>query len=126
MRKGQSLTVKGIIHKNVNSLRIDLGTDKSNLLLHFNPRFGEGEDIIVCNSKKSEEWLAEMRWTVPQFPFKQGEEAMVLIEFHEDKFYIMWPEGPLIEFPIQLNVGILSYLFLGNIEMTSLSLQGST
>lgn len=47
--------------------QIDLGADKDNLALHFNPRFKD-ETAIICNSKHDSVWGDEERHDNPFHP----------------------------------------------------------
>lgn len=59
------------------SFVLNLGKDKDNLCLHFNPRFEAHGDVntIVCNSKDAGAWGAEQRESA--FPFQPGTVAEV-------------------------------------------------
>lgn len=56
---------------------VNVGKDRSNLVLHFNPRFDSHGDVnvIVCNSMEDGMWGTEERET--DFPFQQGDKTEV-------------------------------------------------
>ncbi|KAM4651166.1 galectin-1-like [Discoglossus pictus] len=125
MKRGQSLSLKGIIHRNAPSITIDLGLDGSNYYFHFNPRFEKQKDhnLIVCNSKLDGIWGAEHRQLVSPFPFKQGKETLVHIEFTGDNFIVKMSNGQALTFPARMVVNTIPYLNLEGIDMKSISLE---
>lgn len=72
------------------SFVMNLGKDSTHLGLHFNPRFDAHGDVnlIVCNSKKMEEWGTEQRETV--FPFQKGAPIEVQLGIYSP--YVLYSE----------------------------------
>ncbi|XP_060126976.1 16 kDa beta-galactoside-binding lectin-like [Zootoca vivipara] len=79
---------------------INLGRDRDNLLLHFNPRFDTSD--IVCNYKACGVWGQELRESL--FPFQQGEEAKISISFDAKAATVTMPGNKVIKFPNQLGL----------------------
>uniref|UniRef100_A0A8C8TTV1 Galectin n=1 Tax=Peromyscus maniculatus bairdii TaxID=230844 RepID=A0A8C8TTV1_PERMB len=72
LKPGECLRVRGEVAPEAKSFVLNLGKDKDNLCLHFNPRFNAHGDsnTIVCNSKDGGAWGTEHR--EPAFPFQPG------------------------------------------------------
>ncbi|XP_051817841.1 galectin-1-like [Antechinus flavipes] len=98
--------VQGDILPNPQKFQIDLGKDKFNLSLHFNPRFYQ--NAIVCNSFIDGQWGEEQQEDT--FPFKGGTTTEISIIFDGSKFLIKLPGGYQFTFPNRQNLEDLDYL----------------
>ncbi|XP_003202288.1 galectin-1 [Centrocercus urophasianus] len=108
LKPGQRLTVKGIIAPNAKSFVMNLGKDSTHLGLHFNPRFDAHGDVnlIVCNSKKMEEWGTEQRETV--FPFQKGAPIEITFSINPSDVTVHLP-GHQFSFPNRLGLSVFDY-----------------
>ncbi|KAI4901352.1 hypothetical protein NFI96_031648 [Prochilodus magdalenae] len=97
-RVGQELTITGKAKSGCERFAINIGHDADNIALHFNPRFNFSGDnnVIVCNSKMGG-WGQEQR--EPCFPFQEGEDFKVTVNFNNEQFYIKLPGGTMMSFP---------------------------
>nr|DBA32234.1 TPA: hypothetical protein GDO54_000042 [Pyxicephalus adspersus] len=105
------------------SFSIGLGIDSRNFLLHFSPRFDFGVDKrkIVCNSLQNNVWEQEQK--EGDFPFQQGSVTTVRFEYRREDFNILLPSGKRFSFPVRFNVGAISYLTLGNLQLKCLTIE---
>uniref|UniRef100_A0A8C9JWE1 Galectin n=1 Tax=Panthera tigris altaica TaxID=74533 RepID=A0A8C9JWE1_PANTA len=105
LKPGECLRVRGEVAPEAKSFVLNLGKDKDNLCLHFNPRFEAHGDVntIVCNSKDAGAWGAEQRESA--FPFHE-----VCISFDQADLTVKLPDGHTFKFPNRLNLEAISYL----------------
>ncbi|XP_073447676.1 galectin-1-like isoform X2 [Aquarana catesbeiana] len=122
---GQCLEVRGFIPHDCKQFNIDLGTDGKNLVLHFNPRFDIfGDDRkIILNSLKDGVWGEEVKESF--FPFQEGSDTVVCIQFENNKISIQLPTGNPLCFPVRFPIHQISYMAVGGIELKSIILDGS-
>uniref|UniRef100_A0A674AIT7 Galectin n=1 Tax=Salmo trutta TaxID=8032 RepID=A0A674AIT7_SALTR len=80
------------------SFSINVGHDSDNYALHFNPRFSHGH--IVCNSLSGGSWGDELK--EGHFPFQDGEQFKLVLNFTNEQFYIKLPDGHMMDFPNRL------------------------
>ncbi|XP_061439326.1 16 kDa beta-galactoside-binding lectin-like isoform X2 [Rhineura floridana] len=83
---GDTVQVKGKILSDAKAFVVNLGQDRDNLILHFNPRFDFQTDAntIVCNSLHNGVWGKEERLT--DFPFEQRGKVKVRAFLHLSVF----------------------------------------
>ncbi|XP_029364677.1 lectin, galactoside-binding, soluble, 2a isoform X1 [Echeneis naucrates] len=96
---GQTLTVVGVPKPDAANFAINIGPDDQEITFHMNPRFNAhgDENTVVCNSYQGGCWCEEHR--EGGFPFQQGEEFKITIEFTPTEFLVTLPDGSNIHFP---------------------------
>ncbi|XP_044297243.1 galectin-1-like [Varanus komodoensis] len=96
---GQRIAVKGDIPPGAKGFVINLGKNRDDLLLHFNPRFDCHGDLrtIVCNSKNKGQWGTERRET--NFPFQEGSSAEVFFTHDKKEVTITLPGNYQFKIP---------------------------
>uniref|UniRef100_A0A672FPU4 Galectin n=1 Tax=Salarias fasciatus TaxID=181472 RepID=A0A672FPU4_SALFA len=104
---------------------INIGTDKfTNIGLHFSPRFDYGGDHnrVVCNTFQDGNWGEEVKWG--SFPFCQGQEFKVIIDFTPTEFVVTLSDDSVINFPNRFNAKEYSAMnLLGKVRFTSLQIK---
>ncbi|XP_042549294.1 galectin-2 isoform X2 [Dipodomys spectabilis] len=118
MKPGTTLKLKGRIASDASSFTINLGQDKNQLNLHFNPRFGES--TIVCNSFSGGSWGPEQRDS--NLCFSPGSEVKITVTFQKDEFKVTLPDGYQLTFPNRLGHDHVSYLGLDQLHLSSFKL----
>ncbi|KAM5289136.1 galectin-1 [Ctenodactylus gundi] len=110
LQPGEYLKVQGLVAPDAKSFVLNLGKDKDNLCLHFNPRFNAHGDVntLVCNSKDAGAWGAEHR--EPAFPFLPGTLTEVCVSFTQADLTIRLPDDYEFKFPNRLNLDTISYM----------------
>uniref|UniRef100_A0A672FP16 Galectin n=1 Tax=Salarias fasciatus TaxID=181472 RepID=A0A672FP16_SALFA len=118
-------TVIGLISDNNEVFNINIGTDKfTNIGLHFSPRFDYGGDHnrVVCNTFQDGNWGEEVKWG--SFPFCQGQEFKVIIDFTPTEFVVTLSDDSVINFPNRFNAKEYSAMnLLGKVRFTSLQIK---
>uniref|UniRef100_A0A4W5JZ01 Galectin n=1 Tax=Hucho hucho TaxID=62062 RepID=A0A4W5JZ01_9TELE len=97
-KQGQELTFTGKAKSGASNFSINIGHDSDNFALHFNPRFSHGH--IVCNSLSGGSWGDEVM--EGHFPFQDGEQFKLVLNFTNEQFYIKLPDGHMMDFPNRL------------------------
>uniref|UniRef100_A0A674AJ18 Galectin n=1 Tax=Salmo trutta TaxID=8032 RepID=A0A674AJ18_SALTR len=97
-KQGQEMTLTGKTKSGASSFSINVGHDSDNYALHFNPRFSHGH--IVCNSLSGGSWGDELK--EGHFPFQDGEQFKLVLNFTNEQFYIKLPDGHMMDFPNRL------------------------
>ncbi|XP_012880403.1 PREDICTED: galectin-2 [Dipodomys ordii] len=118
MKPGTTLKLKGRIASDASSFTINLGQDKNQLDLHFNPRFSES--TIVCNSFSGGSWGPEQRDS--NLCFSPGSEVKITVAFQKDEFKVTLPDGYQLTFPNRLGHDHMSYLGLDQLHLSSFKL----
>uniref|UniRef100_A0A672GB96 Galectin n=1 Tax=Salarias fasciatus TaxID=181472 RepID=A0A672GB96_SALFA len=121
---GQTMTVVGIPELDCPEFQINIGTDEFTIALYINPRFDYGEDhnTVVCNSFQDLTWGEEVRGR--SFPFRQGQEFKVIIDFTPTEFVITLSDGSTINFPNRFGAKEYSVMNLGGkVRFTSLQIK---
>ncbi|KAG5274145.1 hypothetical protein AALO_G00159680 [Alosa alosa] len=117
LRSGDQLKIQGIIVSDANRFQIDLGTDKDNLAMHFNPRFRD-EVVIVCNSKHESTWGDEERHA--RNPLHPGTMVKVRVKLAGNLFEVELPDGEEIQFPNREGLDVITYVRVkGDFKLTS-------
>ncbi|XP_029944950.1 beta-galactoside-binding lectin-like isoform X1 [Salarias fasciatus] len=104
--------------------QINIGSDEFTIGLHFNPRFDYGEDhnTVVCNSFQDLTWGEEVRGR--NFPFRQGQEFKVIIDFTPTEFVVTLSDDSIINFPNRFGAKEYSVMNLqGKFRFTSLQIK---
>ncbi|MCJ8736075.1 hypothetical protein PDJAM_G00254700 [Pangasius djambal] len=124
-RDGDRLKIQGRIHSDAKRFQVDLGTSSSELALHFNPRFHDGDDkapVLVCNSKCDGVWNQEQRET--HNAFQPGSTFKVVVKHAGGLFEVMLPDGHMTEFPNRQGLEVITYIRIkGDISLTSFKLK---
>nr|XP_056700940.1 16 kDa beta-galactoside-binding lectin-like [Euleptes europaea] len=104
------IEVNGKVPPEAKSFALNVGSDASNILLHFNPRFDSGKGIgtIVCNSLKNQEWGEAQKNSL--FPFQQGKEAKLSISFDAKNLTVKVSEKEAIKFPNRFGLERIEFL----------------
>ncbi|XP_014037346.1 galectin-2 [Salmo salar] len=97
-KQGQEMTFTGKTKSGASSFSINIGHDSDNYALHFNPRFSH--EHIVCNSLSGGSWGDELK--EGHFPFQDGEQFKLVLNFTNEQFYIKLPDGHMMDFPNRL------------------------
>ncbi|EMP29474.1 16 kDa beta-galactoside-binding lectin [Chelonia mydas] len=107
---GECIKVKGKILPEAKGFAVNVGKDRSNLVLHFNPRFDSHGDVnvIVCNSMEDGMWGTEERET--DFPFQQGDKTEICISFDTAELMVKVAGDKEIVFPNRLGLQNIEYL----------------
>ncbi|XP_040216246.1 galectin-1-like [Rana temporaria] len=119
VRPGYYIEVEGFIPVDSKAFTINLGTDDSNYVLHFNPRFDTNGDIrkIVLNTKVNDVWGDGK--TESFFPFQEGSNTKVSFTFEKDKIIIKLPTGNPLSFPIRFPITGIPYFAVKNLHLKS-------
>ncbi|XP_026856829.1 galectin-1-like isoform X4 [Electrophorus electricus] len=121
LKTGDQLKVQGKIHVDAKRFQIDLGSSSSELALHFNPRFHDGDinaPLLVCNSLCDGIWDQEQRDSLSAF--QPGSKFKVLVKHTGKQFEVKLPDGQMVEFPNRQEVEVISYIRVkGDISLTS-------
>ncbi|XP_049444128.1 beta-galactoside-binding lectin-like [Epinephelus fuscoguttatus] len=90
---GQKMTAVGVPNHNAEQFSVNIGLSEQEIALHINPRFNANGDekTVVCSSHLEGSWGEEMR--IKNFPFQQGEEFKIIVEFSESGFMVILPDG---------------------------------
>ncbi|KAF7221191.1 lectin, galactoside-binding, soluble, 2a isoform X2 [Nothobranchius furzeri] len=117
---GQTLTVVGVAKPDATNFDLNIGPNEEDITLHINPRFNAhgDENVIVCNSFEGGNWCEEVRQG--GFPFQQGEEFKIVIEFTPAEFVVTLSDGSTINFPNRMGAEKYSVIkFNGEARVTS-------
>ncbi|KAM4531660.1 lectin, galactoside-binding, soluble, 2a [Odontesthes bonariensis] len=121
---GQTMTVVGVAKPDATNFAVNIGLDQQNITMHINPRFNAhgDENAVVCNSYEGGNWCEEHR--EGGFPFQQGEEFKILIEFTPDEFVVTLSDGSTIHFRNRLGAEKYSFIsFDGEARITSFEIK---
>ncbi|XP_015253229.1 PREDICTED: beta-galactoside-binding lectin-like [Cyprinodon variegatus] len=111
---GQTMTVTGVCKPEAGTFAVNIGLDAENLAIHLNPRFNwEGKrNAIVCNCYRDGTWSDEQNHEC--FPFQQGKEFKIVIQFTQTGFMMKLCDSSTINFPNHL--GANKYTFFSFTE----------
>lgn len=121
---GQTLTVVGVAKSDATNFVINIGPSEKEITMHINPRFNAHGDqnAVVCNSFQDGKWCDEHR--EGGFPFKQGEEFTVVVEFTPTEFVVNLSDGSTIHFPNRIGFDKYAYLnFDGDARIISIQIK---
>ncbi|CAG04110.1 unnamed protein product, partial [Tetraodon nigroviridis] len=107
---GQTMTIVGVPSPDASNFAINICQNEQEITMHFNARFNAhgDENKVVCNSYQGGNWCGEVR--EGGFPFRQGEEFQLTIEFTPAEFLVKLSDGSVIHFPNR--VGAEKYALL--------------
>ncbi|XP_058509457.1 galectin-1-like [Solea solea] len=100
--------------------QIDLGRDKDDLALHFNPRFHDDIDgaVLVCNSKTAGCWGDEKREVYN--PLERGTDVKSVLKLEGDMFEVELPDGYEVNFPNRVGMDVINFVRVtGDFKLTS-------
>ncbi|XP_030592469.1 beta-galactoside-binding lectin-like [Archocentrus centrarchus] len=121
---GQTLTVLGVAKPDAGNFQVNIGPSEDTIALHINPRFNAHGDTntVVCNSFEGGNWCQEQREDC--FPFSQGEEFKMVIEFTPSEFVVTLPNDSTIRFPNRIGAEKYSFLsFDGDARIRSIEIK---
>ncbi|XP_071330046.1 lectin, galactoside-binding, soluble, 2a isoform X2 [Trachinotus anak] len=121
---GQTLTIVGVPKTDASDFAVNIGPNEQEITFHLNPRFNAhgDENTVVCNSYQGGNWCEEQREGC--FPFHQGEEFKVTIEFTPTEFLVTLSDGSNINFPNRVGAEKYSYMsFEGGVRITSIEIK---
>ncbi|KAG7505193.1 hypothetical protein JOB18_025640 [Solea senegalensis] len=120
LQNGDRLKVKGVILPDAQRFQIDLGRDKDDLALHFNPRFHDDIDgaVLVCNSKTAGCWGDEKREVYN--PLERGTDVKIVLKLEGDMFEVELPDGYEVNFPNRVGMDVINFVRVtGDFKLTS-------
>uniref|UniRef100_A0A3Q4APQ4 Galectin n=1 Tax=Mola mola TaxID=94237 RepID=A0A3Q4APQ4_MOLML len=120
---GQTLTVVGVSKPDASDFSVNIGQDED-ITLHINPRFNAhgDENKVVCNSYQGGKWCEEVR--AEGFPFHQGQEFKMVIDFTPAEFVVTLSDGSKIHFPNRIGAEKYSVMkFDGDVRITSFGIK---
>uniref|UniRef100_A0AAQ4P7U0 Galectin n=1 Tax=Gasterosteus aculeatus aculeatus TaxID=481459 RepID=A0AAQ4P7U0_GASAC len=123
-KAGETLTIVGVPKPDATNFAINIGPDETEITMHINPRFNSkgDENAVVCNSYQKGSWGEEHR--EGGFPFHQGEEFKVVIEFAPTEFQVTLSDGSKIHFPNRMGAEKYSCIgFDGEVRVTSFEIK---
>ncbi|XP_041723329.1 lectin, galactoside-binding, soluble, 2b [Coregonus clupeaformis] len=119
-KQGQEMTFTGKTKSGATKFSINIGHDSDNFALHFNPRFDNGQ--IVCNSLSGGSWGDEQK--DGHFPFQDGEQFKLVLNFTNEQFYIKLPDGHMMDFPNRLGDCKYNHIMVdGDVKVISLKVK---
>ncbi|XP_026232090.1 beta-galactoside-binding lectin-like [Anabas testudineus] len=95
---GETLTITGVPKPNAKNFIVNICSSDSDIALHVNPRFNHYDDIrkVVFNSCQGGTWG---KWSYGQsFPFEEGKEFEISIEFKSAEFLVILPDDSVFRF----------------------------
>ncbi|XP_059204609.1 beta-galactoside-binding lectin-like isoform X2 [Centropristis striata] len=121
---GQTMTLVGVPKPDATEFAVNIGPDEQEITMHFNARFNAhgDENAVVCNSYQGGTWCEEVR--DGGFPFRQGEEFKVVIEFTPTDFIVTLSDGSAINFPNRVGAEKYTHInFDGEVRITSFEIK---
>ncbi|XP_033181702.1 beta-galactoside-binding lectin-like, partial [Anabas testudineus] len=121
---GETLTVTGVPKPNAAQFNVNIGFSDSDIALHVNPRFNHYDDIrkVVFNSRQGGTWGEEQ--CVQSFPFEEGKEFEISIEFKSAEFLVILPDDSVFHFPNRLGAEIYPMIFVDyDVRITSFKIK---
>uniref|UniRef100_A0A3Q3IQB4 Galectin n=1 Tax=Monopterus albus TaxID=43700 RepID=A0A3Q3IQB4_MONAL len=121
---GQTLTIVGVPKPDATNFAVNVGPSEQEITMHINPRFNAhgDENTVVCNSYQGGNWCQEQREA--SFPFRQGQEFKIIIEFTPAEFVVSLQDGSKIHFPNRMGAEKYSVIsFDGEVRITSLEIK---
>ncbi|XP_026218748.1 lectin, galactoside-binding, soluble, 2a [Anabas testudineus] len=121
---GQTLTIVGVSKPDATNFAVNIGPDETEIAMHINPRFNAhgDENAVVCNSYQGGKWCEEHR--EGGFPFHQGEEFKIIIEFTPAEFLVTLSDGSKIHFPNRIGAEKYSVINIeGEARITSFEIK---
>ncbi|XP_054463827.1 lectin, galactoside-binding, soluble, 2a [Anoplopoma fimbria] len=121
---GQTMTIVGVPKPDATNFAVNIGPDEKEITMHINPRFNAhgDENAVVCNSYQNGSWCEEYR--EGGFPFHQGEEFTIVIEFTPAEFQVSLSDGSKIHFPNRIGAEKYSFIsFDGEVRVTGFDIK---
>uniref|UniRef100_A0A8C4IQ54 Galectin n=1 Tax=Dicentrarchus labrax TaxID=13489 RepID=A0A8C4IQ54_DICLA len=121
---GQTMTIVGVAKPDASNFAVNVGPDEKEITMHINPRFNAhgDENVVVCNSYQGGNWCEEHR--EGGFPFQQGEEFKITIEFTPTEFLVTLSDGSTIHFPNRMGEEKYSFInFDGDVRIKSFEIK---
>ncbi|XP_028267139.1 beta-galactoside-binding lectin-like [Parambassis ranga] len=121
---GQTLTIVGVPKPDATDFAVNICPNDTDIELHINPRFNAhgDENTVVCNSCNGGSWGQEIR--EGGFPFTQGQEFKIVIQFSPDGFVVNFSDGSKIQFPKRLGADKYSNItFDGGVRIQSIEIK---
>ncbi|XP_022111349.1 galectin-4-like [Acanthaster planci] len=93
------------------NLQSGVGTNVSDIALHFNPRFQGGQNVVVCNTKTGQKWGGEERQ--PHSPFVQGQNFHIIIRCEHNSFKVAVNGNHFLEYRYRiLNLQLINAVMI--------------
>ncbi|XP_040917606.1 lectin, galactoside-binding, soluble, 2a [Toxotes jaculatrix] len=121
---GQKLTITGVPKPDASNFAVNIGPSEEEFTMHINPRFNAhgDENAVVCNSYQGGNWCEEVR--EGGFPFQQGEEFKIIIEFTPAEFLVTLSDGSEIHFPNRMGAEKYSFMsYEGDVHIISIEIK---
>ncbi|TWW69854.1 Beta-galactoside-binding lectin 14 kDa lectin [Takifugu flavidus] len=98
--------------------------ERAEITMHLNARFNAhgDENKVVCNSYLGGKWCEEVR--EGGFPFQQGEEFKMVVEFTPAEFLVKLSDGSVIRFPNRMGAEKYAFFnFDGDVRIKSIEIK---
>ncbi|XP_026232095.1 beta-galactoside-binding lectin-like [Anabas testudineus] len=121
---GETLTVTGVPKPNAAQFNVNIGFSDSDIALHVNPRFNYADYVkkVVFASRQKGTWSKEH--FSQSFPFEEGKEFEISIEFKSAEFLVILPDNSVFRFPNRLGAEIYPMIFVDyDVRITSFKIK---
>uniref|UniRef100_A0A7N6C0L8 Galectin n=1 Tax=Anabas testudineus TaxID=64144 RepID=A0A7N6C0L8_ANATE len=121
---GETLTITGVPKPNAARFNVNISSSDNDIALHVDPRFNHLNYIrkVVFNSCQGGTWGEEQ--CVQSFPFEEGKEFEISIEFKSAEFLVILPDNTVFRFPNRLGAEIYPMIFVNaDVRITSFKIK---
>uniref|UniRef100_A0AAQ6IH85 Galectin n=1 Tax=Anabas testudineus TaxID=64144 RepID=A0AAQ6IH85_ANATE len=121
---GETLTITGVPKPNAAQFSVNIGFSDKDIALHVNPRFHCGDHVkkVIFNSRQGGNWGEEL--CGQSFPFEEGKEFEISIEFKSAEFLVILPDDSVFRFHNHLGAEIYPMIFVNaDVRITSFKIK---
>ncbi|XP_026233050.1 beta-galactoside-binding lectin-like isoform X1 [Anabas testudineus] len=117
---GETLTVTGVPKPNAAHFNVNICLSEKDIALHVDARFNQLNDIrkVIFTSRQGGNWGKSNY--CQSFPFEEGKEFKISIEFKSAEFLVILPDDSVFHFHNHLGAEIYPMIFVdGDVRITS-------
>ncbi|XP_026232307.1 beta-galactoside-binding lectin-like isoform X8 [Anabas testudineus] len=121
---GDTLTITGVPKPNAANFNVNICLSEKDIALHVDARFNHCDDIrkVVFTSHHGGTWGKSNYGQ--SFPFEEGKEFKISIEFKSAEFLVILPDDSVFPFPNRLGAELYPVIIVdGHVRITSFKIK---
>ncbi|XP_068766500.1 galectin-4-like isoform X2 [Struthio camelus] len=124
MSQGKMVIIQGQVQLRVKRFAVNLRCSTGDIALHVNPRFDEGQPVVVCNAQQAGAWGSEQR--CPAAPLAPGAYFELIINAQALCYQVSVNGQHFLQFLHRLPLHTVQTLEVtGDVTLTCISFAGS-
>ncbi|XP_074872438.1 galectin-4-like [Carettochelys insculpta] len=117
---GKTIIIQGKVEPSIRRFEVNLRCGNRDIAFHFNPRFDESRQVVVCNTEQDGCWGEEER--IYHMPFQPGSSFELIITVKSYCYQVSVNGQPFVDYNHRVPISTVHTLEIaGNVTVDSIN-----